>query len=121
MQFEWYLFTEDVYSKVVSMNEEDYVGAIRVGDISVDLIVHADINKLSFDFYVLHEETGYGKTKHGIPYDFADGFYMDINDVNLSYEDFKKVAEKKISDYITDFKGAYSLFEHANRPMEIWQ
>lgn len=120
MKFDWSNFTEQQYKELTKDNPNDFVGAIHVGDISVDLINHTDIKKLFFDFYVLHENTGYGKTEKGVPYDFADGTSVDTPNSCLTYDDFKMLAVEKIKEYITDFKGTYSLFEHANRPLENW-
>jgi hypothetical protein len=74
---------------------------------------------IEFNFYVAHEDTGYGYKDDTLPYDYADGFDMEIP-YNLSYDEFKTKTEKMIMEYIEAYKGAYSLVEHANRPLEIW-
>lgn len=118
MDFNWERFTKEQYEKVVKESLSDYVGAVHVGDICIDLLNDPELGKIFFDCYVLHEETGYGYTKEGdIPYDYADG--GEINVGGAQYEEFKAKAEKLFSDYISGYKGSYSLVEHANRPLVL--
>lgn len=120
MIFNWDGFTEWHYNKYIKnfSRYDDYIGAVRIGDICIDLLIYDD-NTLSYDFYVAHEDTGYGYKSDVFPYDYADGGKMGMP-CDLSYEEFKDKAEKLFVEYITSYKGNYSLVEHANRPLEIW-
>lgn len=118
MKFDWRRFTETDYEKYVKNPfYDDYIGAVLIGDICIDLLIHDD-NAVSYDFYVAHEDSGYGY-KNDIPYDYADGGEIDIS-CELSYDSFKDKAEKIFMNYIMDYKGNYSLVDHANKPLEIW-
>jgi len=137
MKFDWRKFTEDDYNKYMEKRNEkiydaqDYIGSVYVGDISIDLIDCGEDNLLNYDFYVAHEDTGYGYKGAEFPYDYAEGDGMEVP-YGLSYEEFKSKAEKLFEDYIIkhdkwrvwDFDHKeyleYSLVEHANRPLEIW-
>lgn len=137
MKFDWRKFTEADYSKYMEKRVEkifdchDYIGAVHVGDISIDLIDCGEENLLNFDFYVAHEDTGYGYKDDVLPYDYADGNGMSIP-CGLSYEEFKAKAEKLFEEFIVEYDEChtfnietdqyvdYSLVEHANRPLEIW-
>lgn len=142
-EFNWSKFTEENYKKLIKEYVEipyslDCFGHVYVGDICIELIVDTYLNNenmlrdgLMFNFYVAHEDTGYGyKNEYGydhmyendgMPYDFADGDMMDIP-YGVSYEKFKKMAEEKFTRYIVgcDNYFSYSLVEHASRPLEIW-
>lgn len=129
MEFCWDKFTKEQYEQVLkkfdSLDTGDCVGYVHVGDICIDLVTGSVdgneeeglvVNALSADYYVLHEDTGYGYTKEGdIPYDYADGHVLKLT--GLSYEEFKAEAEKAFAAYITAYTGAYSLAEHAARPL----
>lgn len=125
MKFDWSNFTEADYNKYIGkrmakiFDSHNYIGAVHIGDISIDLVDCGEENLLVYDFYVAHEDTGYGCENGIIPYDYADGDGMDIP-YELSYDEFKNKAEKLFVDYIESYKGYYSLIEHANRPLEIW-
>lgn len=134
MIFNWDGFTEWHYNMYIKnfSRFDDYIGAVRVGDICIDLLIEDD-NTLVYDFYVAHEDTGYGYKDYddGMPYDYAEGGSMDIPH-SLSYGEFKNKAEKLFEKFIMEndnWRGwncktnqylNYSLIEHANRPLEIW-
>lgn len=127
MKFDWRNFTEDTYNEMLN-GKADYNGAVYVGDICVELIAESCtlVNNIlhrepyiMFNFYVAHEDTGYGYKNDILPYDYADGFDMEMP-YNLSYYEFKTKAENKVVEYIKAYNGNYSLVEHANRPLEIW-
>ena len=94
MKFDWSGFTEADYERYVKNPccYDDYIGAVRIGDICIDLLIQND-NILAYDFYVAHEDTGYAYKNDVLPYDYADGNGMDIP-YNLSYDEFKAKAEK---------------------------
>ena len=129
MKFDWRAFTESDFNKYIKDpdNYDDYIGAVYVGDICIDLLIQDD-DTLIYDFYVAHEDTGYGCKNNVLPYDYADGDAMDMP-YDLSYKEFKAKAEQLFEEYIIKYNqqhklGAqvieYSLIEHANRPLEIW-
>ncbi len=149
MKFDWSRFAEADYKNMLD-GEEDF-GQVYVGDICIELVVESggfidleneaqiDTEILMFNFYVAHEDTGYGYKNEqgantddsGMPYDYAEGGGMDIPH-GLSYEEFKNKAEKLFEEFITEndkWSGYnyktdqyvyYSLVEHANKPLEIW-
>ena len=128
MKFDWRNFTEEDYCKYIKKRNagvfdcEDYIGSVHIGDISIDLVDFGEEEFLAYDFYVAHEDTGYGYklgVPYDIPYDYADGSTVDIP-YDLSYNEFKAKAEKLFMEYIEAYNGSYSLVEHANRPLEIW-
>lgn len=127
MKFDWRYFDENTYNEMLK-GKADYNGAVYVGDICIELIADSCtvINNIlnckesiMYNFYVAHEDTGYGYKDDVLPYDYADGFDMEMPH-NLSYDEFKEEAEKSFVKYIESYKGDYSLAEHANRPLEIW-
>lgn len=127
MKFDWRNFTEAEYNSMLK-GKADYNGSFYVGDICIELIAESctlinDIIShkpfIMFNFYVAHEDTGYGYKDNVLPYDYAEGFDMDIP-YELSYDEFKAKVEKLSMGYIEAYKGNYSLVEHANKPLEIW-
>lgn len=127
MKFDWRNFTEADYKDMIN-GKTDYCGSVYIGDICIELVVESGtlINFIhncktivEVNFYVAHEDTGYGYKDDILPYDYADGFDMDMS-YELSYDEFKEKVEKLSMEYIEAYKGEYSLVEHANRPLEIW-
>lgn len=131
MRFDWSNFTEEKYDGMLKaeVDYRDYIGSVHIGDICIEIVngfagtwIYDEYNPVDvvmFNFYVAHEDTGYGYKDNVLPYDYADGFEMKMP-YNLSYDEFKTKTEKMIMEYIEAYKGAYSLVEHANRPLEIW-
>lgn len=122
MNFDWSKFTKENYERYVENNyleEGDYIGAVHVGDIAIDLVSHPEVNLLFFDYYVAHEDTGYGYKNGVLPYDYADGNSIELP-LSITYEEFVEKAEKLFADYINSYKGDYSLIEHASRPLLMW-
>lgn len=131
--FNWSRFTEADYEKAMkSWTEEsfndDFIGAVNVGDICIELVNDcyidnddSEVADLLFNFYVRHEDTGYSLEDAPVPYDYAEGGTMPVP-YGLSYDKFKSKAEKLFTKYIMgcDNYFSYSLVEHANRPLEIW-
>ena len=120
MKFDWSKFTEADFERYIknSSQYDDYIGAVHIGDICIDLLIQDD-NVLAYDFYVAHEDTGYGYKNDILPYDYADGDAMEMP-YNASYDEFVAKAEKLFIEYIKAYNGNYSLVEHANRPLELW-
>ena len=137
MKFDWRKFTEADYHKYLEKRKaevfdcHDYIGAVHIGDISIDLIDRGAEGLLGYDFYVAHEDTGYGYKDDVLPYDHADGEDMAIP-FGLSYSEFKARAEKLFEGFIVKCDKCrswsselkrdveYSLVEHASRPLLIW-
>lgn len=121
MYFDWSKFSKENYKEYLEccFNLDGYVGAVHIGDISIDFTNYAHEQVLGYDFYVLHEDTGYGEI-NGIPFDLADGGGIDIP-YDLSYEEFQKKMEELFVKYMKCWnEDLYSLLEHASRPLEIW-
>lgn len=130
MVFNYDRFTEENFKEMVSWKAEQadgvYHGAIHVGDITIDIITRdyeGDGNIVcDLDFYVLGEDTGYGYTSEGFPYDYAEGLCIaEFRD--MTYEQFKAAAEENIRGYIKEedeLNIGYSLQEHAERETIIW-
>lgn len=120
MKFDWRMFTEAEYNKYTANARyyDDYIGAVHVGDICIELMIYED-NILGFEFYVAHEDTGYGYKNDILPYDYADGFGIAMP-LDMTYEEFVEEAEEAFTKYIEEYNGSYSLVEHANKPLEIW-
>lgn len=119
MNFSWINFPEHNYNLYLGGKFAPFncIGSIGIGDICIDLINHT--KSLQFDFYVAHEDTGYGDTEDGIPYSYAEGINIDIP-VNIPYETFKAESEEAFEKYISEYNVGFSLLEHANKPLEIW-
>lgn len=125
MNFDWSGFTKRDYREYLENCidlYEDCVGNVHVGDICIDLVHDCDADILRYDFYVAHEDTGYGYKNNVLPYDYADGGAMNTP-YRMSYEKFVEKAEELFEDFIRmndKAMGGYSLVEHANRELEIW-
>ena len=128
MKFDWRYLTENEY-KYVFKAGSDYIGSVHIGDICIELIMehggtwirskYNPVDNAMFNFYVAHEDTGYGYKDDTLPYDYADGIDIEIP-YDMTYEEFKVEAEKMFVKYIEAYKGKYSLVDHANKPLEIW-
>lgn len=130
MKFDWYNFTKENYKDMLN-GHIDYCGAVHIGDICIEFItekgtvingINSVVNYKEYvmcNFYVAHEDSGYGYNYDGMPYDYADGFEIEIT-YKLSYDEFKEKMENLFVEYIESYKGNYSLVGHANKPMEIW-
>lgn len=126
MNFNWDEFTaEDFVNYCASVEnkivEADYyIGAIRVGEICCDLVVreyNTDKLTLTYDIYVGGENTGYGYTsEEKYPYDYAGGDDFPDSCISMTYEDFKKMAEKEITEFLTK----NNLLNKANMKLHKW-
>lgn len=122
MNFNWDKFTEYDYEKYAKNSRyyDDWIGAIYVGDICIEILISSCENDtLDCNFYTAHEDTGYGYKNDNIAYDYAGSITLKILH-NLSYNEFKIKAEHLFMEHIKDYKGTYSLVEHANRPLFKW-
>ena len=133
MKFYWNNFTKkdfvDYCAKMKNntLHADDYVGAVRVGDLCFDLVLRSyDEGKslvLTYDLYVGGVDSGYGyNKKDDYPYDDAEG--GDFNDtcISMTYEDFQKIAESSFAYYIKhcEFYDSANLIEKANEELHIW-
>lgn len=118
-KFEWSKFSKAEYEER-NRPWECYLGAVRVGDICIDLLSGGEDEGVRYDFYVANEDTGYGY-KDDIPYDFADGGFINA-DSELTYASFVKLAEKTFAEHIEQLDTAYgySLKKHAAKPLLLW-
>ena len=130
MKFDWSKFTKSDFEKFIEKRNNhifdchDYLGAVYVGDICIELLDYGMVNNsneylLFYNFYVAHEDTGYGYKDDILPYDYADGECIIVYP-DMSYDKFKIKAESFFVSYIKSFEGSYSLIDHAIRPLEIW-
>lgn len=107
-------YDNDYYSSM------DSIGQCRVGDLCYDLINRDYCENgfyLDYDLYVGGVDFGYGYTSNGYPYDYADGGGWSMKEIKgLSFEEFKKKAEKDLLEYIikTDY------LDKATQPLHIW-
>lgn len=143
MIFNWDEFTEidfvDYCSKIENemLYADDYVGAIRIGEICCDFVLReleTGILTLTYDVYVGGVDTGYGysardalKTgkytnKNDVPadelypYNYADGGSFADSCISMTYDNFKRMAEDKISAYLIE----NNLLEKANMELHKW-
>lgn len=107
-------------------NADYYVGAVRVGDLCFDFVLRQLENHtplwLCYDLYVGGIDDGYGYGLNNYPYSFDDGDCFATSIYDLSYEEFKSMAEKVLTDYINknDNSETYNLVQKANEPLHIW-
>ncbi len=130
MKFDWTNFTEidfaDYCAKAENnmIGDDEYVGAVRVGNLCFDLMVRANENDelyLSYDLYVGGVDSGYGYTVSDYPYDYAEGGDFENTMISMTYEEFQKYAEGKFEEFIMTWPyEAASLIEKANEPLNIW-
>lgn len=127
MKFDWRYFTKEDYENIVKTTDflnGVCVASVWIGDIAIDLVCYSwenDTPYIDYDFYIGHEDTGYGYKS--VPYDQYDGgtLYMRTEE---SYEQFKELAEKDFEEFIRNskyvWKSGLTLLDHANKPLEIW-
>lgn len=132
--FNWKNFTEKDYKKAIKAfkknakeQADEYLGFISVGELKFDVIFrdYSDDDNIkmaiSYDCYVLNEDTGYGYTNNGMPYDYADGTDL-YNFLNLSYQDFVSKSEELLTRFINENEGRkhYSLVAKAAASLSNW-
>lgn len=139
MKFNWNIESKDweeVKAKIKSENQyaDDCIGLVRCGDLCFDLIVSEDENEklyLEYNLYTGGIDTGYAysktETEEEYPYDYTEGGTF-VNAFDMSFEEFKTVAEKEMEDYIKennhyyDYKeyGYVLLLDKAKQPLNCW-
>ncbi len=136
-KFDWRNFTEEDYNKYLEkcvariFDCHDYLGAVRIGDICIELLdsdwlgedgEYEELEKiLAYNFYVAHEDTGYGYKNDILPYDHAGEGFMDVP-YGMSYAEFKNKTEEVFKEFImeNDETNDYSLVKHSKKKLEIW-
>lgn len=102
----------------------DYIGAVEIGALCVDFTLRDCGQKglsLDYDVYVANEDTGYGVTEKGMPYDYRSGgsiCTIENIDAVSTFEQFKEVAKKKILDFISEDE---KLVSKSNEPLVDWK
>lgn len=147
LAFNWNGLRESVWAKYransKTLGDGEYIGNCRVGELCFDLITHTNFEEtgynLTFDLYVGGVDTGYGYSKkeamysgayadvHNIPenekypYDYADGASFDGLCDQMSYEEFKAMAEKRFVQFIAESKYEKAdLLAKAKEPLHMW-
>jgi hypothetical protein len=147
MKFNWSIGSkewEEFKAKVRNKEQyaDDCIGLVRTGDLCFDLIVTEDENEtaegckatlltLEYNLYTGGIDTGYAysKTETGeeYPYDYTEG--GDFGNVfDMSFEEFKKLAEKEMQEYIIVNNHYYYYKEYgyalllckADQPLNCW-
>lgn len=133
MKFDWSKFTQNDFADYCTkmkndlLYADDYIGAVRVGDLCFDLVLRTyDEGKslvLTYDLYVGGVDSGYGYSKiDDYPYDYAEGDDFQDTCISMTYDDFKELAEASFIYYITNNKwySAVNLVEKANEELHVW-
>ena len=84
-------------------NTAGVVGVCRVGDLCFDIRAWGDEDGygIGYELFVANVDTGYNKTKNGMPYDLADDYDEFPADVlDMSLEDFEAMAEPVFEEFI---------------------
>lgn len=125
-KFDWRDFDKEKYDQMqkgINNIWDDCYGNVRIGEICFDVVLRSvdDNVIICFDCYIANKE-GYAEKQMPdgtwLQYDYADGF--DIEDTTLSYKDFVRFAEKRMTDYINNGNYGYLLKEKANKELLIW-
>ena len=127
MEFYWDLTEDKFYSIQKEDYVQDFIGCIRVGDICFDIVERSpdDWEKeecfLMYDLYVGGVNNGYSYSSidEGYPYDDRDGGTFDDKVYHMTYEEFKKYAEKVLSDFIDNCDDE-EVKTKAKMPLHIW-
>ena len=105
-------------------NADVYIGAVHVGDLCFDFLLRQYEESaplwLDYDLYVGGIDQGYGYGRSDYTYEYADGGGFGKEVLELSYEDFKNMAEKIMAEYIEKYDRSYNLVQKANEPLHIW-
>lgn len=111
----------------------DYIGCVRVGDLSIDLSVYSeqqdgpitedDEAHLCLQLYVGGVDTDYAYGRNGYPYDCVDdaGYQFSDDMTSDTYTDFQTKIENKIVDLLRDSKYDKADFaEKATEKLHVW-
>lgn len=129
MKFNWDGFNKesfDVACAIIKENDgyENFIGAVRVGDLCFDILTREYNNKLylDYDLYIGGVDTGYGYADD-YPYDYYGGGSFDESCIDMKYDEFVSYAEKTMKEFIENEESAYthaSLIEKANDELNMW-
>lgn len=101
---------------------DDCIGNCRVGDLCFDIVLRGagrDGTWLTYDCYVGGVDSGYGYTEDNYPYDYVDGGEFDDDCRRMTFDEFKRLAQREITLFINEDK-YYGLADKANKPLHIW-
>lgn len=137
--FDWRAFTDMDYNDYKSKMENsllcsgDYIGCVRVGDLSIDLSVYSeqqdgpitedDEAHLCLQLYVGGVDTDYAYGRNGYPYDCIDdaGYQFSDDMTSDTYTDFQTKIENKIVDLLRDSKYDKADFaEKVTEKLHVW-
>ena len=128
--FNWIIEDEaalNKWMKSISDEEADYITSIRSGDLCFDLIERNvdGINYVLADLYVGGIDTGYGYSKDGYPYDFADsiGGMWKSDEIKRKGRLAKNFILRNITKIIMKEGGMYekgSLINKGKEPLNVW-
>lgn len=130
-QFNWDWFNESDFKKAKAKSPDplyadDYVGAVRVGDLCFDFVLREFSGELTltYDLYVGGVDEGYGtsRIKESYPYTYADGGSFPTGWGGMQYDRFCEMAESVMSSYIEScgYTDHYKLTEKASAPLNVW-
>ena len=100
--------------------QEDYVGKVIIGNLSVEFVLREYENGrvVDFDIYVGGVDSGYGYTeKNHTPYDYAQGgILLDIGTLDKvnKLDDLKNLIINKVFNFISNNENQVLLLEKAN-------
>ena len=107
-------------------NTAGVVGCCRIGDLCFDFRGWGDVCRgaIGYELYVGGVDTGYCKTQDGYPYDWLlESGEFDLGVLDMSIDQFKRVAEPVLRDFIIKANDNYDLadlVEKANEPLHVW-
>lgn len=126
----------ELYTKLREndIDDDEYCGSIRVGDLCFDIILHTSIywdsNELDptdsyvcGDLYIGGVDSGYGYGNDNYPYDYSsDGADMSVKEfLNLiTYEEWKTKFEELAMETIERNNEHYGTVAKANEPLHVW-
>ena len=108
----WEAIKTDIKKREFVTEHSDYFGCIRKGAICFDIVLRNVDNEewiLCADAYILGENTGYGYTVKGTPYDEADGIPLEFSiakDFNSTLQSFIEQIDKAVRNDLIWFKAS---------------
>ena len=116
----------------------DYVGCCRIGDLCFDIVLreYDEACTLDYDLYVGGVDSRYGYSvfsamesgkyksedevpdKECYPYDYYGGGSFDDSCIWMRFDEFKRIAERRFDEFIEDCSD--EIKAKANEPLHIW-
>ena len=120
----WELIKETIKNDCL-FNGTDFFGCIKCGALCFDIVLrdgrYSDGRPtewfLSADAYLLGDDTGYGYTKRGTPYDEDDGFALEY-DLEKGYDETLASFIEQINEAIQNNR---KWTEYANKTDHVWE